>query len=315
MKGDKEKIYEKCNELGFKLLDENFDYEKNRDSIFDVMCLKCGKISHKSFVTLVKLSTKCKYCHEKNRNYHNTIEEVMPLIQKSCVNNDYKFIGFVGGEWKNCRKTKLLLKCNRCGKISEKNYDNLVNKNSKCICYRTKKAKEKNVLKNNEVKNTIEKVCTINEVEFISFENKENEYFNNRTKLKFKCKKCGNIIRRSFYNVRQGNTVCECCHQSSLEKQTKQKLIEKNILFEEQKKFSWLKSKNKLSLDFYLQEYKIAIECQGKQHFEPIEYFGGQKTFDEIVERDKIKKNLCLKNGVKILYVKNSDDIEKLEVK
>ena len=52
----------------------------------------------------------------------------------------------------------------------------------------------------------------------------------------------------------------------------------------------WLKYKISLSLDFYLPDYKIAIECQGRQHFEPVLDFGGEKTFKETIERDK--KNL-----------------------
>ena len=55
-------------------------------------------------------------------------------------------------------------------------------------------------------------------------------------------------------------------------------------------------------MDFYLPEYRIAIECQGIQHFEPIEYFGGVKRFEEIQERDGLKKQLCEEHGVKMFY-------------
>ena len=48
-----------------------------------------------------------------------------------------------------------------------------------------------------------------------------------------------------------------------------------------------------MSLDFYLPEYNIAIECQGIQHFKRIEYFGGEKSFKEQKNRDTIKKELC----------------------
>lgn len=35
-----------------------------------------------------------------------------------------------------------------------------------------------------------------------------------------------------------------------------------------------IRYKKKLFLDFYLPDQKIAIECQGGQHFKPIELFG-----------------------------------------
>jgi len=57
-----------------------------------------------------------------------------------------------------------------------------------------------------------------------------------------------------------------------------------------------------MSLDFYLPEYKIAIECQGRQHFEPVLDFGGNKAFEESLERDRRKLLLCKEHGVKLLY-------------
>ena len=315
MKGDKELIIDKCNELGFKLVDENFDYDKNRDSKFEVVCLKCGKKSYKTFVTLVKHSCRCRYCTKINRDYKNSLDDVIPLITESCRKNNYTFIGFVGDKWENCRKTKLLLKCNICGKITEKNYDNLINKNAKCICNRVLKAKEKNTLDIEEVNETIKECCNANAIEFISFANKENKYENNRTKLIFRCKECGNVFERAFYCVRYLNTSCEHCIQSSLEKHMRLKLLNENIVFEEQKRFEWLKFKNKLSLDFYLPEYNIGIECQGKQHYEPVKYFGGEKQFFMQKKRDIKKYKLCLSHGIKIIYVGNIEDINELEIK
>ena len=35
-----------------------------------------------------------------------------------------------------------------------------------------------------------------------------------------------------------------------------------------------------LSYDFYIPNNNVVIEFQGKQHFEPIEYFGGKEYFE-----------------------------------
>lgn len=95
---------------------------------------------------------------------------------------------------------------------------------------------------------------------------------------------------------------CPKCQSSHLEEEMKNFLINNNFCFEQQKTFQWLKYKNHLFLDFYLPEYHIAIECQGEQHFRPIDFFGGEEYFDEIKRRDEIKYNLCNKNGIKIIY-------------
>ena len=40
-------------------------------------------------------------------------------------------------------------------------------------------------------------------------------------------------------------------------------------------------------LDFYIPSKNIAIECQGIQHFRPIEKFGGEKEFEKVVSKAK----------------------------
>lgn len=81
----------------------------------------------------------------------------------------------------------------------------------------------------------------------------------------------------------------------------------KGILFEKQKKFDWLRYKKPLSLDFYLPEYNVAIECQGIQHFEPQDWFDSKKNgrFTEVLKRDKIKKELCDEHNIKVFYYSN----------
>jgi len=57
-------------------------------------------------------------------------------------------------------------------------------------------------------------------------------------------------------------------------------------------------------LDIYIHELNIALEYQGKQHDEPIEFFGGQRAFEQNKERDARKKRLCEMYGVHIVYVR-----------
>ena len=41
------------------------------------------------------------------------------------------------------------------------------------------------------------------------------------------------------------------------------------------------------------------------QHFKPINYFGGIKGFENRIRLDKLKKELCDINGIKLLYYSN----------
>lgn len=102
---------------------------------------------------------------------------------------------------------------------------------------------------------------------------------------------------------------CPICNESKLERELASILDKQNIKYERQKKFKWL---GRQSLDLYLTEHNIAIECQGIQHFKPVD-FGGKgekwanKSFEEIKERDDKKLKKCLFNNIKMIYVVDND--------
>lgn len=58
----------------------------------------------------------------------------------------------------------------------------------------------------------------------------------------------------------------------------------------------------RMSLDMYLIDYNVAIEYQGRQHFEPVDKFGGEEEFKKTKERDLNKKNACCGHGVELIY-------------
>lgn len=98
---------------------------------------------------------------------------------------------------------------------------------------------------------------------------------------------------------------CPRCKQSRLEHQMMKILIDNNIKFIHQCRkayFPWLENQ---SLDFYLPQYNIAIECQGGGHYLPIEQFNGKEGFLKRFELDKIKREKCINNGVNLIFYTN----------
>ena len=81
----------------------------------------------------------------------------------------------------------------------------------------------------------------------------------------------------------------------------------KNEKIERQASPLWL---NRQHLDIYFPERNIAIEYQGLQHYEPVDFFGGIEAFEKIIERDKRKKSLCEENDCNIIYVRKGYDIK-----
>lgn len=95
---------------------------------------------------------------------------------------------------------------------------------------------------------------------------------------------------------------CPICNESKLELEVKNILEENNIQFISQCRKNTLNWLGKQSLDFYLPAYNIAIECQGRQHFESDKYFGGDNGLAKQIERDKTKYKKCIKNKIQVLY-------------
>jgi len=123
------------------------------------------------------------------------------------------------------------------------------------------------------------------------------EYINCDTEVCIICPEHGEFWQKPYYHIHKGG--CPHCKESKLERDICVFLTNNKINFNRQKRFKWL---GRQSLDFYLPDYNIAIECQGKQHFEPVNYFGGIKMFEYRKLLDKAKKELCEKNGIDILY-------------
>lgn len=108
----------------------------------------------------------------------------------------------------------------------------------------------------------------------------------------------------NIYHLEEGKG-CPKCYSSSIEVSLTNILNSNNIEFVPQKEFEWLRYRNPLRLDFYLPQYNIAIECQGKQHFETVKSWGDINAFEERQIRDNIKKELCEEHSIKLIYYAN----------
>lgn len=63
----------------------------------------------------------------------------------------------------------------------------------------------------------------------------------------------------------------------------------------------WLR---RLELDIYLPNRSLAFEYMGIQHYQPIVRFGGEGAFEALVERDRLKEELCARRGVRLVHVR-----------
>lgn len=136
-------------------------------------------------------------------------------------------------------------------------------------------------------------------------------YVNNHTPILHKC-----LIDNHEWYVSPSNVLnghgCPKCNESKMEKETALWLDRYNILYEKGKKFDNCIDKRSLSYDFYLPDHNLTIECQGYQHYAPVDYFGGEKAFKTQQKHDDIKREYCRKNNINLLEIPYWENVEKM---
>lgn len=66
---------------------------------------------------------------------------------------------------------------------------------------------------------------------------------------------------------------------------------------------------DKQSLDIYIPSIKLGLEYQGVQHYESIDFFGGDEGFEERKKLDSLKRKKCLENGILLVEWHYTKDI------
>lgn len=74
----------------------------------------------------------------------------------------------------------------------------------------------------------------------------------------------------------------------------------------------WL---DKLELDIYLPNLRLAFEYQGIQHYEPIERWGGEEYLKIVQEHDRRKKELCVENNVTLICIDYDESLTESHIK
>lgn len=82
-----------------------------------------------------------------------------------------------------------------------------------------------------------------------------------------------------------------------------------NVIYQHRPFFLKTSIGGQMSYDVFIPKLKLAFEYQGQQHFEPIEFFGGEESYKQTCERDKAKKTLSKLNGIKLIYVNYWEDL------
>ena len=109
-------------------------------------------------------------------------------------------------------------------------------------------------------------------------------YTGNKNKVEIICPTHGSFWCKPNSHISTKNGCPRCC-ESKGEREISLILTELNINFEREFKISGYQYR----WDFYIPDINLLIEFHGQQHYQPIDFFGGQKALEEIQSRDEHK--------------------------
>lgn len=172
-----------------------------------------------------------------------------------------------------------------------------------CGCQKTKRIIKYNHNNFQDLSNQVFGFLTVIEPIF------DGENFTN----KYRCRcECGREIIVFRNNLKEGSTKsCGCKKMSLGEINTERALQYLNILYQKQYSFKDLIGSSKqLSFDFAIFKNNQVIgliECQGRQHYEPIDIFGGEEQFIIQAQYDEKKREYCKKHQIKLYEIPYKD--------
>lgn len=229
--------------------------------------------------------SRCPYCNGGIKKSDKWFKQrVMSL-----VGNEYTFLDpYVNSA------TKLKAKHNKCGRVYRVAPNTFLSGHRCPYCKGT--AKRSTAQFKLEVKNLVGDEYRV-----------LGEYQGVNTKIKMRHNICGNVFFPTPKHFLKGSR-CPYCSSSKGETIISKILDTLNINYEAQKKFDELRDIQLLSYDFFIPSQNILIEYQGKQHYEPINYFGGESQFKSQQKHDKMKLDYAKSHNYNLITVPYTED-------
>lgn len=133
----------------------------------------------------------------------------------------------------------------------------------------------------------------------------KSDYINTETPIVITCPIHGDFKLTPHSHLK--GSRCPLCSMSIGAKKVYKFLIDNNIEFNMEFIFPDCKHIRALEFDFYLPKYNICIEFDGRQHYEPVSYFGGEDAHKITKIRDQVKNDYCLSKNIKLIRISYTD--------
>lgn len=254
-----------------------------------IKCNKCGRIFEYTMAkTFFDLARRRNYLCDCAKQLEEMPKNVQKFINdfKDNYSEKYEII-----QWfiKYKSEEEIVLKCKECGcfkRIKPRHYNE-----KDWICHRCNKTGAR--ITYEELKNRVEKS------EKYSLISKE--FKTSKDKVLIRCEKCGFIFKKRIDTFFHDELIkCPKCNpnKSNGELKIMNYLIDNGIEYIDE-----FVLPNKQRFDFYIPSFNIAIEYNGRQHYEEVEFFNKNSSFEKIKKYDENKKHYCEENNIKLLII------------
>ena len=255
-------------------------------------CPKCG-----SDIASEKISASKKGVKQVHREKKDVINQI-----KNLYGDKYDLSKMI---YKDI-KTKVCLICPKHGEFWKTPTNLIYGKQGCPKCGFEKRNKTK-------TKSQEDFISKANIVHFGFYDYSKTKYEKARKNVIITCPMHGDFLQTPDNHLK--GCGCPFCQSSSLERAVRHILDNNNIAYKQKYVPKWLKIDkwHSQSLDFYLPEYNIAIECQGRQHISSNGNFGSktinaEELHKKVCELDDRKNRLCHENGMKLIYYAETDE-------
>jgi len=259
-----------------------------------IKCLKHNeevtRVKGKYFYTGVPLCSECNRIAVKEKKFMDKIHELYG--DRFVLLSDY-----IGGD------SPITLGCTLHGKtpypVVVKSPSSIWKSTEKFGSIQCKECDRVNSL--NNYKRTFESSQSNRSIKY-TYPNIDKEFVNANTKIPIECHVKGpnDEEHGMFWQTPANHSTgqgCPICQESRNERHIGELLRKKDIKFEKEKNYPELGNQK---FDFYLPEYNVLIEYDGKQHFEPTfgkSEYTRQMNYNILYESDNIKNEFIKTNN------------------
>lgn len=281
---------------GYHLLS---DYYKNNQTKIELKHVLCGSVFEISWANFRRGNG----CHKCGGSEKLTIEHCEDFSR----NKGYELLSKT---YSNSR-TKMKFRHLDCGYVFMMKWDNFISQNCPKCAGKVVTMKDCSKFAKKRGYSVVSKL-----------------FLGAKIKMKFKHDFCETVFETTWDNFRSKNTGCPVCsnQKSSVEVEI-EKILKKFKLrsgkdYISEARFDDCKHISNLYFDFYFPNRNIVLEYDGQQHYKPVRFGGisqekAEENFNSQKMRDKIKKEYCKNNKIKLIRIPywKKEEIEKILVK